>query len=113
MRYAPLGFMISEHSFFGRILNSSVLIQFAEKSQLGLGCKVHGLSPIMLKKATVAHLQGARCDGMAHAISSFGQRHIKSLPFPNRLKKRQLWPICKAPDAMEWLTPFRASGNAA
>ena len=28
-----------------------------------------------LKTATVAQLQGARCDGMAHAMSTFVQRH--------------------------------------
>ena len=28
-------------------------------------------------------------------------------------KKPQMWPICKAHDATEWLTPFRASWNAA
>ena len=28
-------------------------------------------------------------------------------------KKPQMWPICKAHDATEWLTPFRASCNAA
>ena len=38
------------------------------------------------------------------------------MPFQNHSKnqqKPQKWPICKAPDAKEWHTPFLAEGNAA
>jgi hypothetical protein len=61
----------------------------------------------ILKSAAVAQLQGARRDDMADDMASVTQRR-RGDP-----EKRSCGPSCKARDATTWLTPWRASRNAA
>ena len=65
-----------------------------------------------LKTAGVAQMQGARGDGMAHAISSLVQRRRWVAHAVFRLKAAGV-AQCKAHEATEWHPPFQALCNAA